>query len=151
MCLVLYTELMTVRKEIDWACMPRCHGHGGRIIYQSIVTACSYSGGDDFDWLAYWCALYSSALSMISIALFTTSTYFQIISAFQIRKQSSRAIAHPAVKRLNLLLALLSLESDRNSVSVSATAVTEYSVSAHFRLRPKPEKVVSVGPYFRFL
>ena len=28
---------------------------------------------------------------------------------------------------------------------VSATAVTEYSVSAHFRLRPKPEKVVSVG------
>ena len=31
------------------------------------------------------------------------------------------------------------------SAVVSATAVTEYSVSAHFRLRPKPEKVVSVG------
>jgi len=33
------------------------------------------------------------------------------------------------------------------SAVVSATAVTEYSVSAHFRLRPKPEKVVSVGLY----
>jgi len=32
---------------------------------------------------------------------------------------------------------------------VSATAVTEYSVSVHFRLRPKPEKVVSVGLYRR--
>ena len=31
------------------------------------------------------------------------------------------------------------------SAAVSATAVTEYLVSAHFRLRPKPEKVVSVG------
>jgi len=34
---------------------------------------------------------------------------------------------------------------DHQTVSVSATAVTEYSVSAHFRLRPKPEKVASVG------
>ena len=35
----------------------------------------------------------------------------------------------------------------KSSVSavVSVMAVTEYSVSAHFRLRPKPEKVVSVG------
>ena len=33
------------------------------------------------------------------------------------------------------------------SALVSATAVTEYSVSAHFRLRPKPEKVVSVDLY----
>jgi len=33
------------------------------------------------------------------------------------------------------------------SALVSATAVTEYSVSAHFRLRPKPEKMVSFGLY----
>jgi len=31
------------------------------------------------------------------------------------------------------------------SAMVSAAAVTEYSVSAHFWLRPKPAKVVSVG------
>ena len=60
---------------------------------------------------------------------------------------------------------LLSLSVGRQSVSVSATvtAVSERSVSAvvsvtaitglqirrHFRLRPKPEKVVSVGLYLR--
>jgi len=31
------------------------------------------------------------------------------------------------------------------SAVVSATAITEYSVSSHFQLRLKPEKVVSVG------
>jgi len=34
------------------------------------------------------------------------------------------------------------------SALVSATAVTKYSVLAHFRLRPKPENVVSVGLYW---
>jgi len=64
-----------------------------------------------------------------------------------------------------LPLLLISLSVGRQSVSVSAlvTAVSEPSVLAvisvtaitglqlrrHFRLRPKPEKLVSVGLYYR--
>jgi len=67
-----------------------------------------------------------------------------------------------SVRLLRLLL--LSFSVGRQSVSVSATvtAVSEPSVSAvvsvtaitglqlqrHFRLRPKPEKLVLVGLYF---
>jgi len=61
-------------------------------------------------------------------------------------------------------LLLLSLSVGRQSVSATVTAVNEPSVSAvvsfkaitglqirrHFRLRPKPEKVVSVGLYSPF-
>ena len=66
-----------------------------------------------------------------------------------------------------LRLLLLSFSVGRQSVSVSATvtAVSEPSVSAvvsvtvitglhlrrHFRLRPKPEKLVSVGLYWHIL
>ena len=62
-----------------------------------------------------------------------------------------------------LRLLLLSLSVGRQSVSVSATvtavseplvsavvsvtAITELQVRRHFRLRPKPEKVISVGLY----
>jgi len=60
-----------------------------------------------------------------------------------------------------LYLLLLSLSVGRQSVSAMVTAVSELSVSAvvsvtavtglqlrrHFRLRPKPEKLVSVGLY----
>ena len=51
-----------------------------------------------------------------------------------------------SVRMLRLLL--LSLSVGRQSVSVSAVvsvmAVTGIQIRRHFRLRPKPEKVVSV-------
>ena len=62
-----------------------------------------------------------------------------------------------------VIVLLLSLSVGRQSVSATVTAVSELSVSVvisvtainglqirrHFRLRPKPEKLVSVGIYTR--
>jgi len=69
-----------------------------------------------------------------------------------------RVVCHPGHPALTIMGGLvlwlqcscfvLSLSVGRQSVSVSVTAITELQIRRHFRLRPKPEKLFSVGLYY---